>query len=118
MRVHFLQMDNLLTLNFAVYFYIHKYKLKKIAQVSRDGRTKKHTNKNYRDNNRQNAPYIFFSSNGVSMKNVCEPSNRKKVVQELIYVQIGLQFGVSPGNKKDRQTIIFCKFLNSWFRHK
>ena len=41
-----------------------------MAEASRDGRAKKHTNKSCRDNNRQNAPYIFFSSNRVSMKNV------------------------------------------------
>ena len=42
--------------------------VQKNAQVSRDSRAKKYTKKNSKDNNGQNAPYILFSSNRVSMK--------------------------------------------------
>ena len=42
--------------------------IKKIEEVSRDGRIKKYMNKSCRDDNKQNAPYILFSSNRVSMK--------------------------------------------------
>ena len=44
---------------------------KKYAERSRDERAKKSTNKKRRDNNRQGAPYILFSSNKVSMRNAC-----------------------------------------------
>ena len=44
---------------------------KKYAERSRDERAKKITNKKRRDNNRQGAPYILFSSNKVSMRNAC-----------------------------------------------
>ena len=43
--------------------YKYKKQLKKIEGVSRDGRIKKYTNKSCRDDNKQNAPYILFSSN-------------------------------------------------------
>ena len=39
-----------------------------IAKLSRDGRAKTYTNKSSRDNNRQDASSILFSSNWVSMK--------------------------------------------------
>ena len=39
-----------------------------IEEASRDGGVKKYTNKSNRENNRQGAPCILFSSNMVSMK--------------------------------------------------
>ena len=40
----------------------------RLAEVSRNGRIKQYTNKSGRDKNRQDLPYILFSSNRVSMK--------------------------------------------------